>query len=349
MGRGVVPRRSYAQYSNFRLPVVTNVVVVMICLAAISGTARLSEHRRVAQAEHASRFVTAEWQLLAQLKADTDRQLQARDRQIAELRRRLLALPENEESSREELAQRSRLQSAIEAAYLDRQQILSRRLAEARPDGGTEAAVAAAGTPGSLPEAADPAGPEATGAAADEVAEAAAPPAAAPAEVEARIRQVRQAARAAGYSEGVSRGREEGLEDIAALVAQLRGYEEAADEVIATLLDVDPLYYDVARDINEIAAAEIPEARLYFEPPRLIGVVARVSLDQAEIELAGDLEVLEGQTVEFRRRLANGRLRPLCTSEVTGRVGGRVLVSTCPDGAEVSADDVVYTRSRRIE
>lgn len=346
-GNGVVPRRAYAQYSNFRLPVATNLVVVLICIAAVWSTSHFAEQRRVAEAEHASRFITAEWQLLAQLKAETDRQLEARDREIAELRRRLLAIPESAEASTEELARRSRLQSAIEAAYLERQEILSRRLAEARPE--DEAASPAAGSAAGAANS-DPAPPPDTAAeAAGTVPGGARRAGSASDGVEARVAEARREARAAGFAEGVSQGRAEGLEDIASLVAQLRGYESAADEAIASLLEVDSLYYDLARDINEIAAAEIPEERLYFEPPRLIGVVVRVSLEQAEVERAGDLAVVEDQEVEFRRRLENGSLRPLCTSEVTGRVGGRVLVSTCPDAAEVRPDDVVYMRSRRIE
>ena len=346
----VVTKRISARYSNFRLPVATNIIVFLICLAAILGVSRIYENRRIELARHESRFVTAEWQLLAQLKVDTDRQLQAKDRQIAALRSRLLAFPDEASLSLREIERRSRLQAAIEAAYLERQELLSRRLAVSRPPDLAEIPDASPGSSyrgiargagsarvGGAFEAA-PVGRGASGLA-DGDAQAQPPPRLSPEEVTERLAAVR----------------EEALRDVSLLVSRLRGRGTEERGAVSTLLDADPLYFDVAREINELAAVEVPEDRLYFTPPRLLGLVVRVNLGRAEIELAGDGAVSVGQEVEFRRRADDGRLSPLCTSEIGARYGNRVLVDTCANGMEngagdeIAPGDVIYSRSRRIE
>lgn len=339
----VVQKRIHARYSNFRLPLATNIVVLVICLAAILGASRFYENRRIELASHESRFVTAEWQLLAQLKVETDRQLQAKDRQIAALRSRLLALPREPALSEQELAQRSRLQAAIESAYFERQELLSRRLAASRPPDlvasireapprssyrGIVQGAGSAGVGGAFEAA--PVGRGAPGFAEGDEQEP--PPRLSPEE----------------EAERLAAAREEALRDVSLLVSRLRGRGTEERGAVSTLLDADPLYFDVAREMNELAAAEVPEDRLYFTPPRLLGLVVRVNLGRAEIELAGDGAVSVGQEVEFRRRADDGRLSPLCTSEIGARYGNRVLVETCA-GGEIAPGDVVYSRSRRIE
>lgn len=355
----VVQKRIHARYSNFRLPLATNIVVLVICLAAILGASRFYENRRIELASHESRFVTAEWQLLAQLKVETDRQLQAKDRQIAALRSRLLALPREPALSEQELAQRSRLQAAIESAYFERQELLSRRLAASRPPDlvasireapprssyrGIVQGAGSAGVGGAFEAA--PVGRGAPGFAEGDEQEP--PPRLSPEEEAERLSAAREEARAAGFADGTRAGREEALRDVSLLVSRLRGRGTEERGAVSTLLDADPLYFDVAREMNELAAAEVPEDRLYFTPPRLLGLVVRVNLGRAEIELAGDGAVSVGQEVEFRRRADDGRLSPLCTSEIGARYGNRVLVETCA-GGEIAPGDVVYSRSRRIE
>jgi hypothetical protein len=343
----VVPRRTHAQYSNFLLPVATNLVVFVICLTAIAATARYYEHRRIEQARHESRFVTAEWQLLAQLKADTDRQLQAKDRQIAELRRRLLDLPNDARLTERQQEQRTLLQEAIETAYLERQQILTTRLVASRPpEIAEDYAVLSAAVDGlvDLTELDELLGSLAV----SEVSEAEGTPAPV-ADVDELLQSVRAQARSAAYEDGVRAGRVAALREIGMLVGRLRGYASEEREEISRLLDTDTLYYDVAREINELAASDVPEDRLYFSTPRLLGVVVRVNLGRAEVELAGDVPVSAGQQVEFRRRDADGRLVPLCTSRVRARYGTRVIVDTCGGSRMVTANDVIYSRSERIE
>lgn len=353
----VVPRRAYAQYSNFLLPVATNLVVVVICLTAIVATARYYENRRIEQARHESRFVTAEWQLLAQLKADTDRQLEAKDRQIAELRRQLLDLPDEAGSSPQEQDQRSRLQEAIETAYRERQELLASRLEASRPpDAVGDFAVLQAGAERLLDfESLDRLlrsaglfdGPPA--AADDGQDEEQTEDLVAVSRVQELLEETRSEVRTVAFEDGIRAGREAALREVGMLVGRLRGYADGERGEISRLLDADPLYYDVAREINELAASDIPEDRLYFTAPQLLGVVVRVNLGRAEVELAGDVPVSAGQQVEFRRRDADGRLVPVCTSRVSARYGSRVLAPTCPGDAEVTPDDVIYSRSQRIE
>lgn len=116
---GFAPRHahdSFMVYSNVFLAVVT---MALIGAAALGSRARLSS---ISLAEN--RFITTEWRLLQALKADTDRLLMEKDRQISDLRRRYYVLVQDPGAVSSLLEVESQLRQAEE----ERGAILSQRM-----------------------------------------------------------------------------------------------------------------------------------------------------------------------------------------------------------------------------
>ncbi|MEX2444309.1 MAG: hypothetical protein WD492_11920 [Alkalispirochaeta sp.] len=106
------------------LPIVTN-TILLLCTAGILWWAITTyrEQIRTATLEE-SRFVTMEWNLLQQLKAQTDQQLSQKDKEIAELRRRYQEALRTDSNA----AERDALQTQIRRAEEERRVIVSQRL-----------------------------------------------------------------------------------------------------------------------------------------------------------------------------------------------------------------------------
>ena len=124
--------------SGTTMPVIAN-VILLVCTAGILWWA-LTTHReqqRVTAVEE-SRFITMEWNLLQELKAQTDQQLMDKDREITALRRRYAALQRAGASA----AERQQLERELEQAAAERERIMARRfdLVPAAPEPVTDAA-----------------------------------------------------------------------------------------------------------------------------------------------------------------------------------------------------------------
>lgn len=124
------------QRDGATLPIITN-SILMLCTAGVLWWAisTYQDQIRTATLEE-SRFVTMEWNLLQQLKAQTDQQLSEKNREIADLRRRY------QESLRTDtgVEEREALLAQLRQVEEERRSIVSQRLdvtnapGEATPD-----------------------------------------------------------------------------------------------------------------------------------------------------------------------------------------------------------------------
>ena len=127
MAREIDPERN-----AFVLPVVANLVLVSV--AAIVFLVAFANYReQVRRTElNESRFITLEWNLLRELKSETDRQLHEKDQEILALRLRYLELA----STRENEADLRAVELQLRQAERERDLILQNRLAAAIPSPG---------------------------------------------------------------------------------------------------------------------------------------------------------------------------------------------------------------------
>lgn len=110
--------------SGVRLPLFANGVLVVVTAGILWGAAvYFTDQVRVAVAKE-SRFLTTEWRLLAALKERTDEELEAKDREIALLRRQYSQLVRSGVSPE----QRREITDALAQAYRERDDILETRL-----------------------------------------------------------------------------------------------------------------------------------------------------------------------------------------------------------------------------
>ncbi|MFW6337914.1 MAG: hypothetical protein ACOC25_03230 [Alkalispirochaetaceae bacterium] len=116
--------RSGAAPAGLRLPIVANLLLLFGSLAVVSIGVYFLSQQATSAIRFESRFITAEWRLLAELKERTDRLLQARDREIAFLQARLLSIVRQGASETE----RRSLTSQLEQAYLERSEIMELRI-----------------------------------------------------------------------------------------------------------------------------------------------------------------------------------------------------------------------------
>jgi hypothetical protein len=112
------------QRNGAALPIITN-SILLLCTAGVLWWAitTYQEQVRTATLEE-SRFVTMEWNLLQQLKAQTDRQLSEKDQEIADLRRRYQEALRTDSDTEE----RNALQAQLAQAEEERRSIVSQRL-----------------------------------------------------------------------------------------------------------------------------------------------------------------------------------------------------------------------------
>lgn len=100
-------------------------LLIFTITAAILVAAFSSHERRIGTSTaDASRFVTAEWRLLQQLKEETDQQLAAKEREIAALRRRYLDLVDAGAG----VDERRQMEAEIRAAEAERDAIVAVRI-----------------------------------------------------------------------------------------------------------------------------------------------------------------------------------------------------------------------------
>ncbi|MFW6250616.1 MAG: hypothetical protein ACOC47_05865, partial [Alkalispirochaetaceae bacterium] len=116
--------RSGAAPAGLRLPIVANLLLLFGSLAVVSIGVYFLSQQATSAIRFESRFITAEWRLLAELKERTDRLLQAKDREIAFLQARLLSIVRQGASETE----RRSLTSQLEQAYLERSEIMELRI-----------------------------------------------------------------------------------------------------------------------------------------------------------------------------------------------------------------------------
>ena len=103
---------------------VSNLLIFTITAAILAAAFSSHERRIGTSTADASRFVTAEWRLLQQLKEETDRQLAAKEREIATLRRRYLELVEAGAG----VDERRQVEDEIRAAEAERDTIIAVRV-----------------------------------------------------------------------------------------------------------------------------------------------------------------------------------------------------------------------------
>jgi len=124
------PQRNSAVF-----PVITNIILLVLTVGFLWGAVSYYEDRITAVSLNESRFITTEWHILQELKAQTDRQLQEKDKEIAALRRQYRELVQGDADPQELQALEAQLQKARE----EREDITSRRL-EVREDADGEEA-----------------------------------------------------------------------------------------------------------------------------------------------------------------------------------------------------------------
>ena len=106
-----------------RLLVPTILLLLVAAVVVVAATQLFSREQR-ALIRSSSQYVTLEWNLLAQLKAETDRLLQEKDEEIVAIRRQLAALYAQENPGETGASEtESRLLRAIDAAYAERRAI----------------------------------------------------------------------------------------------------------------------------------------------------------------------------------------------------------------------------------
>lgn len=115
---------SVAQRNGLLLPLVSNILLLIVVVGVVWwGISIFQSQIRVGTLSE-SRFVTMEWNLLQQLKAQTDGQLIEKDREIAALRQRYADLLERGGTP----ADRERLEAEIQGAEEERRSIVQRRM-----------------------------------------------------------------------------------------------------------------------------------------------------------------------------------------------------------------------------
>lgn len=110
--------------AGLRLPIVANLLLLLVSVAVVSIGVYLLSQQTTSAIRFESRFITAEWRLLAELKERTDRILEAKDREITFLRSRLLSLVRKGASDTE----RRSIISQLEQAYVERNEIMDLRI-----------------------------------------------------------------------------------------------------------------------------------------------------------------------------------------------------------------------------
>lgn len=136
MAREINPERN-----AFVLPIVAN--LVLVCVAATVFVVAFANYReRIRRTELTeSRFITLEWNLLRELKSETDRQLHEKDQEILALRLRYLELASTSGAE----GDRRTVEVLLRQAEREREMIIQNRLAAAIP------AISRAGEPAGAP------------------------------------------------------------------------------------------------------------------------------------------------------------------------------------------------------
>lgn len=104
--------------------ILSNILLLLITVVFLWVTFSYYQSRIQAVTLDENRYLTAEWQLLGELKAQTDKQLSEKEREIAELQRKYAELL-RQNASDEELEQ---VQSQLKKARAEKDVILSQRV-----------------------------------------------------------------------------------------------------------------------------------------------------------------------------------------------------------------------------
>lgn len=129
-----IPQRAPGGVFGFRSVLAFVLVLVTITIVGAFLAASHYTRRAVQVAQFESRFVTTEWELLAQLKLETDQLLLEKDAEIIAMRERLLRLASGGDAAEGEVLvdesdpEVQLLMGALERAYAERQAIVARRL-----------------------------------------------------------------------------------------------------------------------------------------------------------------------------------------------------------------------------
>lgn len=105
-------------------PLVVNVTLFVATATIIVGGVFYYQRASRMAVAFENRFITIEWRLLSQLKAETDRRLEAKDREIAFLRQQYQELVAGGGGD----AERAEVNQAIEQAYAEREDLLVTRI-----------------------------------------------------------------------------------------------------------------------------------------------------------------------------------------------------------------------------
>ena len=122
--KGQKTRENGVRGGGFVFPVIANAALILV--AAIVLSAAVVQYRGSVRetTRTETRFVTTEWQLLRELKEETDRLLEEKEREIAVLRRRYLELRgQDGTTSEQEL-----IEAQLREAEGDRDELLSARI-----------------------------------------------------------------------------------------------------------------------------------------------------------------------------------------------------------------------------
>ena len=122
--KGQKTRENGVRGGGFVFPVIANAALILVAAIVLSAAAvqYRGSVRETTRAE--TRFVTTEWQLLRELKEETDRLLEEKEREIAVLRRRYLELRgQDGTTSEQEL-----IEAQLREAEGDRDELLSARI-----------------------------------------------------------------------------------------------------------------------------------------------------------------------------------------------------------------------------
>ncbi|GAB6089213.1 hypothetical protein [Spirochaeta dissipatitropha] len=122
--QGELHETELSRRSSRRLLVIINIAVGLIILLFVYGAFLYYDDSIEEATASEGRFIMTEWQLLRELKLDTDRQLLEKDREISELRQRYLQLSQREPagSALEDLEQQ------LMIAEQEREAILQQRI-----------------------------------------------------------------------------------------------------------------------------------------------------------------------------------------------------------------------------